>query len=99
MGEFSNILFKKYNYSLESIQEIILDFKDNFEISIIKPDTIELSLEIMKKYRFSYWDSVIIASAIESNCPVLYSEDMHHSQLVEGKVKIINPFENPTIGH
>ncbi len=50
-------------------------------------------MDIKKRYRFSYWDSLIIASALENNCSILYSEDMQHSQVIEDNLKIINPFE------
>jgi predicted nucleic acid-binding protein len=38
------------------------------------------------------WDSLIIASALENGCKILYSEDMHHNHLIEKKLRIINPF-------
>jgi predicted nucleic acid-binding protein len=39
----------------------------------------------------SYWDSLIIAAALESGCEELWSEDFQHSQLVDGRLRIINP--------
>jgi predicted nucleic acid-binding protein len=41
---------------------------------------------------FSYWDSLIVSAALEAGCTLLYSEDMQHGQLVEGQLRIINPF-------
>ena len=49
-------------------------------------------MKIAEKYRYSYYDSVIIAAALESSCTLLYSEDMQHQQIIEGKLQIINPF-------
>ena len=60
-------------------------------------DTIETSkkaIEIKHRYQYSYWDSLIIASALESNCSILYSEDMHHGQVIEGRLTIQNPLKN-----
>ena len=34
---------------------------------------------------------MIVASALEAKCEILYSEDMQHGQIIEGKLKIINP--------
>jgi predicted nucleic acid-binding protein len=34
----------------------------------------------------------MIASALECNCDVLYSEDMQNGQIMEDKLKIVNPF-------
>ena len=48
--------------------------------------------EAARKYNYSFYDSLIIAAAIESGCSILYSEDMQHNQLIEEKLKIVNPF-------
>jgi predicted nucleic acid-binding protein len=47
---------------------------------------------IRRKYNFSYYDSIIVATALENECDVLYSEDMQHHQIVDDKLTIINPF-------
>ncbi|OQW99615.1 MAG: twitching motility protein PilT, partial [Thiothrix lacustris] len=44
------------------------------------------------RYKFSYYDSIIVSSALLSGCQVLYSEDMQHSLLVENQLTIIDPF-------
>ena len=56
-------------------------------------DSLAHILNIISKYKFSYWNSLIIASALQNNCTILYSEDMQHNQLIENKLRIINPFE------
>jgi predicted nucleic acid-binding protein len=37
-------------------------------------------------------DSLIIASALENDCEQLYPEDLQHEQIIQKKIKIINPF-------
>lgn len=49
------------------------------------------ALEIVERYGFAFYDSLIIASAIESACPILYSEDLRHGQKIQGTT-ILNPF-------
>lgn len=49
------------------------------------------SLDISDRWKYSFYDSLIIASAIISGCEKLYTEDLHHGQVIEG-VEIINPF-------
>jgi len=46
----------------------------------------------MDKYQYSFWDSLMLASALENGCSVIYSEDMQHEQIIGKKLKIINPF-------
>lgn len=49
------------------------------------------SLDIADQWKYSFYDSLIIASAIIAGCGKLYTEDLHHGQVIEG-VEIINPF-------
>jgi predicted nucleic acid-binding protein len=49
------------------------------------------SLALQKKTRYSFYDSLIIAGALEADCSQLYSEDMHHGHEIQG-LKILNPF-------
>jgi predicted nucleic acid-binding protein len=49
------------------------------------------TLEIMERWKFSFYDSMIIASAMESECTILYSEDMQHNLKIFN-LKIVNPF-------
>ena len=37
---------------------------------------------------------VSLASALNSNCKTIYPEDMNDGQIIESKLKIINPFKN-----
>jgi len=37
---------------------------------------------LREKYSISYWDSLIVAAALESNCQYLISEDMQHGQKI-----------------
>jgi len=47
---------------------------------------------LIKRYQFQLFDSIIVASALESGCSVLFSEDMQHGLSVEKVLRIINPF-------
>jgi predicted nucleic acid-binding protein len=49
-------------------------------------------LDVQTRYGFSFYDSLIIAAALESGCTRLYSEDLQHGQQIEGLI-IENPFK------
>lgn len=53
----------------------------------------ERALDIQARYRYSFYDSLIIAAALEAGCTRLYSEDLHNGQQIEG-LTIENPFES-----
>jgi predicted nucleic acid-binding protein len=46
----------------------------------------------MRRYDFQIFDSIVVASALEADCSILFSEDMQHSQIVDGRLQIMNPF-------
>ena len=62
----------------------------------VQPDIrlFQRSLEVRARWRFSFYDSLIIAAAMEAGCKTLYTEDLTHSQRIEG-MTIVNPFLHP----
>ncbi len=50
------------------------------------------ALDVQARYRYSFYDSLIIAAALNTGCDRLYSEDLQSGQRIEG-LKIENPFE------
>ena len=91
--EMCNILIKKFKMDRVSITRTLLEMKNNFFVSTNNIDTVSTAVEIHFKYKFSYYDSLIIASALENNCTILYSEDLQHNQKIEKTLTIINPFK------
>lgn len=62
-----------------------------FRVQATTVPVVSAALEIKAASNLSYWDSAIVASAQALGCAVLYSEDMHHGQVIGG-VTITNPF-------
>lgn len=50
------------------------------------------AIKISQRYIISFWDSLIICSAINLNCDIIWSEDLNPEQYFD-KVKVINPFK------
>lgn len=53
--------------------------------------TLTKASELREKYSLSYWDSLIVASALTADCEILYSEDMQDGLRVEQRLDIVNP--------
>lgn len=71
----------------------------NVEAMIQRCDVCLITLAIIRqaqalkvRYGFSYWDSLVIASALEAGSQIFYSEDLQHGQQIDGRLHIINPF-------
>jgi predicted nucleic acid-binding protein len=49
------------------------------------------ALRLAARHRLPWYDSLIVASALEGGCGVLYSEEFQHGQEF-GEMKVENPF-------
>ena len=49
--------------------------------------------EIESRYQLSWWDSLVLASAIEAGCDRIFSEDLQHGMTIFG-IMIENPFHS-----
>jgi predicted nucleic acid-binding protein len=92
LGEFSNVLIRKFGHTHSNVELCLKDFADSFEIYSVQPETIYQALSICERERFSFWDSMILSAALESDCSLLLSEDLQHNQQVRKRLTILNPF-------
>src|SRR3990172_6124200 len=92
INEFHWILKRKYDVNESEIRNKVI----NAILLIAEVTSVDLKIYksafvIRDKYAISFWDSLIVASALENDCSILYSEDMQDGQVIEEKLKIINP--------
>jgi predicted nucleic acid-binding protein len=91
LNEFSNILRKKFNLTWPDIINALEEVERNFEVFNNTAVTINEACRIADRYGFSFYDSLIVAAALESGCYILYSEDLQHGQLIEKTLTVKNP--------
>ena len=92
--EFINLATKKFEVPF-TLKEQLAYLEEVLDPLCVVHSTIELyrkAMRIREETKFSYYDSLIIAGALEGGCRTLYSEDLHHGQNASG-VKVINPFK------
>lgn len=93
LGEFFHVLSKKGLKEKEEAKQMALDIASSFDIIEVLQSTVIKAMDISILNGFSYWDSLILAVALENNCSTLYTEDMQDGQTIEGKLTIRNPFK------
>ena len=52
----------------------------------------ETALQIAESQGFEIYDALIVSAALEAGCATLYSEDLQHGQVIDGKLTVRNPF-------
>lgn len=92
LNELVNIGTKKFSFSYAQAKEAVIECCRNNRLHINTHNTVIKACEIASKYKFSFFDSAIISAALEADCSILYSEDMHPIRNIEKKLTIINPF-------
>ena len=82
VNEVSNVL-KRHGFPEEKIRVVIQDITN---ICLIQDLTVDISLlasKLREKYSFSFWDSIIVATAKTADCDLLMSEDMHAGLVID----------------
>jgi predicted nucleic acid-binding protein len=93
LNEFANVARRKLGFSWPEITQAIDDL-----IALLGPPipldwTVHLSgRDLAERYVLSVYDALIVAAALSAECDTLYSEDMPHGLLVDGRLRIVNPF-------
>lgn len=91
-NELSNILLKKFKLGSDQVENVLLEIDNVLPIVDFDLTTQIKALKLKDRYQFQFYDALIVATALENNCTVVYSEDMQHEMLIDGNLKIINPF-------
>jgi predicted nucleic acid-binding protein len=92
VNEVSVNMLRKLRFSELNIVDFVKSSFLRYKVVSLSSEIFAISSNIRTTYSISYYDSIIIATALESNCNILYSEDMQHGQIIEQKLEIVNPF-------
>lgn len=92
LQELCNIITRKFKFGYEQAATTIKECCHNNNLHTNTENTVLLACQIADRNGFSFYDSMIVAAAIESNCTVLYSEDLQDGQVIDGKLTVKNPF-------
>ena len=91
--EFFNVALRRFSHPMgtaEAEQYLITVFRPLLAVHSSPAIYVE-GLRLVGKYRFAWYDSLILAAALEGKCKTLYSEDFQHGREIEG-LRIENPF-------
>lgn len=92
ISEYLNTTRRLLNVSKEDLLANTSVLFSDCPITHVSPETLLFAASLVKKYHFQLFDAVIVASAVESGCKTLYSEDVQHGLVVNKKITILNPF-------
>lgn len=98
LNEFTAVSRGKQQRDWREIAEAVSDV-----LTMVDPP-LELTLDLhtiaralAEDHRLSFYDALVVASAIEAGCDTLFTEDMQHGRKF-GELTIINPFRESAQG-
>jgi len=94
LNEFTNVATRKFAMSLAEVREFLETVRNVCRTDPLTVEVHDRAVDVMERYKFSFYDSVIVASALRADCTILYSEDLQHGQVIDRQLKIINPFSD-----
>lgn len=93
LGELYHVLTRKALCAPEQARTIVNEMCATFPVLPVAAEHVLQALDIVKDYTYSYWDSLMLATALLNDCVRVYSEDMQHDQTIGG-LRIINPLKS-----
>jgi len=92
LNEFSAVATRKLGLSFAEIREVLGTVRALCNTHPLAIEHHDKGIEIAERHGFSFYDSIIIASALLAGCKTLYSEDLQHRQVIDEQLTVINPF-------
>ncbi|AMS31299.1 pilus assembly protein [Betaproteobacteria bacterium UKL13-2] len=92
LNEFAAVVIRKLGMTTMDTREVLTAVRAACSVVPMTEETHERGLAIAERYALSIYDSMIVASALLSDCTLLISEDMQDQQVIEKKLTIRNPF-------
>lgn len=94
LDAFASLASRKLKMFWEQVQSVLLDMRSFCKVLPLILATHESGLALARDYGFSLYNAMVVASALEAGCPVLWSEDFQDGWRVNDALTIRNPFRN-----
>jgi predicted nucleic acid-binding protein len=91
INEVCSVLVRKAAFTEIQVRQVIQEFYDSCFVVELNAEILLNASNLRIRYGFSFWDGLIVASALSASASLLYSEDMQDGLVVE-QLTIVNPF-------
>jgi predicted nucleic acid-binding protein len=92
VNEVSINLIRKFNFNEDRIQKLVRSFYQKYLVYSMDQQVLLKASDLRSRYRLSFWDSLIVGTALQNQCRNLYTEDMANGIVIDDVLTIVNPF-------
>ncbi len=94
--EFANVATRKFakRFTADQCQQFIDAAMQPLNRVASSTELVNAALALQADTSYSFYDCLILAGALQAGATTIYTEDLQHHQLIEGTLRIVNPFLN-----
>lgn len=93
LNELANVTRRKMRFTWPEVHSALQVIRSRCGPPLPVTDELHRAgLSLSERYMLSIYDGLIVAAALKLDCDLLWSEDMQHGMVIDGKLRIINPF-------
>ena len=92
LNELTNVSLRKFRMPLVDVREALAVARRCLKVVPVTQEVHALGLDLIERYRFSVYDSMIVAAALVSECTVLWTQDLQSGLKVDRLLELRNPF-------
>ena len=91
LNEVTSVCLRKLKMTWQEVDAVHLALKATCVVLPLTLATHEMAVQFSKRFKLSFYDASIVASAVSSGASTLLSEDMQSGLMIDG-LSIQNPF-------
>jgi predicted nucleic acid-binding protein len=94
LNEFTSVALRKLAMKVAEVREALAPINEVCRVIALTTQIHQRGLAVAERYRFSFYDALIVAAALESGCTTLFSEDLQDGQVIDQTLTVSNPFRS-----
>ena len=92
LNEIANISRRKMGLSWAETRNFLLMIRGLLKVEPITIEIHDVGFSLAERYQLSVYDSMIVSAALSAECDTLLSEDLQDGLLINGRLRVLNPF-------
>lgn len=92
LNEAAHVARRKMRLSWDEIEALLAGWQALLKVHALDLAVHERGVAVARRYQLGLYDAMIVAAALQTDCARLWSEDMREGLLVEGCLRVCNPF-------
>jgi predicted nucleic acid-binding protein len=92
LNEITNVARRKMGLSWTKTRGLLSMIRGLLPVQPLTIEIHETALALAERYGLSTYDAMIAASALHADCDTLWSEDMQDGIVLDGRLRIVDPF-------